>query len=308
MFLFSYDMHCTNFGAVGALALRCGSEITTVLATGTLWTMVPRVVRVRLAGSLPSGVMARDVGFRLAHGLANGTYGIDADYLALEMCGPGLDTLPLDERVALCNSVTEIGVCAIYFPPGKAILDWCGARARGPMEAVEADPGAPYAGEIAIDLSAFEPQVALPGAPENAAPLASVMGKRIDHAYIGSCGSGMWGDLETAARILQGRRVAPGVRLLVTPGTEDSARRLAREGLLELLLASGAIVLPPGCGPCAGGASGPLASGEVSISTAAVNTPGRMGAKDAEMFLASPATVAASAIAGRITDPRSYFS
>jgi homoaconitase/3-isopropylmalate dehydratase large subunit len=252
--------------------------------------------------------MARDVGFRLAHDLAKGVYGIDPDYRALEMCGPGVDSLPLDERVALCNSVTEIGVCAIFFPPNEEILAWSRARARGAVEAVQGDPDATCEAEISIDLSSFSPQVALPGAPENAAPLASVIGRRIDHAYIGSCGSGMWSDLETAAKILQGRRVAPGVRLFVTPGSEASARRLADEGLLGALLSAGAIVLPPGCGPCAGGISGPLGSGEVSISTAAVNTPGRMGAKDAQMFLGSPATVAASAIAGKIADPRSYFA
>lgn len=307
MFLFSYDMHCTNFGAVGALALRCGSEITTVLATGTLWTMVPHCVRVELAGRLPTGVMARDVGFRLANDLVSGRHGVDPDYLAIEMTGPGLETLSLDERVALCNTVTEIGVCAIYFPPDAGILEWARSRARGRVEGVYPDPGARYLANIRIDLSSFEPQVALPGAPENAADLASVVGTKIDHAYIGSCGSGMWGDLETAVRILAGRRVASGVRLFVVPGTEASAQRLAREGHLATLLQAGALVLPSGCGPCAGGVSGALAEGEVSISTAAVNTPGRMGAKGADIYLASPATVAASAVAGAIADPRSYL-
>lgn len=304
MFLFAYDMHCTNFGAIGALALRTGSEITTVLATGTLWTVVPATVRVRLEGRLAPGVMARDVGFRLACDLVAGRHGVDPDYRALEMTGPGLPGLSLSERVALCNTVTEIGACAVFFPPDEAILAWCRARSTGPFEAVHPDPDARYEGEIRIDLDALGPQVALPGAPENAVDLAEVAGQPVDHAVIGSCGSGMWDDLVAAADILRGRSVAPGVRLVVTPGTQESARRLATEGLMETFVAAGALVLPPGCGPCAGGVTAPVGAGEVSIATAATNHAGRMGARDARIFLGSPATVAASAVAGRIADPR----
>jgi 3-isopropylmalate/(R)-2-methylmalate dehydratase large subunit len=304
MFLFAYDMHCTNFGAIGALALRTGSEITTVIATGTLWTVVPETVRVRLEGRLAPGVMARDVGFRLASDLVAGRHGIDPDYKALEMGGPGLVGLSLSERVALCNTVTEIGVCAVFFPPDEAILAWCRDRALGPFEPVHGDPDATYAGEIRIDLGALGPQVALPGAPENAVDLGEVAGRPVDHAVIGSCGSGMWDDLVAAASILKGRRVAPGVRLIVTPGTQESARRLSADGLMATFVDAGALVMPPGCGPCAAGTTAPLGAGEVSIATAATNHAGRMGARDAQIYLGSPATVAASAIAGRIADPR----
>jgi 3-isopropylmalate/(R)-2-methylmalate dehydratase large subunit len=168
------------------------------------------------------------------------------------------------------------------------------------------DADAAYDAELAIDVSALEPQVALPGAPHKAANLSEVAGTKIDHAFIGSCGSGMYEDLETAAAILRTRQVAAGVRLLVVPGSEDSTRRLHREGLLDVFQQAGAFVLPAGCGPCASGRMGLLHSGEVSICTATANAPGRFGAREAEIYLGSPATVAASAVNGRITDPRTF--
>jgi len=304
MFLFAYDMHCSNFGAIGALALRNGSEITTVMATGTIWTVVPNTLRLTLTGALRPGVMARDIGFRLASDLRHGRLGLNYDYRAIEVGGPGMATLSIDERVALCNTITELGCAAMLFPPDAVTAQWLDARGLPRGEAVLPDPDARYEDEIRIDLSAAEPQVALPGSPYDAADLVGVLGQQVDHAYIGSCGSSMWNDLEVAARLLRGRHVAPGVRLFITPGSEVSTRRMAAEGMGALFAEAGAIVLPSGCGPCAGGNMGPLGPGEVSICTAAVNHHGRMGAKDARIFLANPATVAASAIAGRITDPR----
>ena len=148
------------------------------------------------------------------------------------------------------------------------------------------------------------PQVALPGGPERAATVESVAGRRIDHAYLGSCGSGMYEDFVAAAEVIRGRHVAEGVRLFVVPGTNQTARRLADEGIAQIYIDAGAIMLPPGCGPCAGGVMGPLAPGEVSISTAATNHEGRFGPVGGEAFLGSPLTVAASAVAGQVTDPR----
>jgi 3-isopropylmalate/(R)-2-methylmalate dehydratase large subunit len=195
----------------------------------------------------------------------------------------------------------------IFFPPSEAILAYAQARASRAFTPVFPDADAHYDARIDIDVRALEPQVALPGAPHKAADLSQVAGTRVDHAFIGSCGSGMYDDLEIAASILKGRTVAPNVRLLVVPGSEDSTRRLHREGLLDVFQQAGAFVLPAGCGPCASGRMGLLHSGEVSICTATANAPGRFGAKDADIYLASPASVAASAIAGRITDPRTYL-
>ena len=296
MFLFAYDMHCTNFGAVGALAMGAGTEIVTVLATGTLWTIVPHTVGVTLKGALPAGSHPRDVGFLLAHGFTEQTWQVDHDYRVIEFAGAGIDGLDLAARVALCNSITELGVANVLFaspPPGINVA--------GTADFVS-DADAPYEGQLTLDLGAVTPQVALPGGPERAACVESVVGQRIDHAYLGSCGSGMYEDFVAAAGILRGHRIAEGVRMFVVPGTTATAKRLADEGIAQIYIDAGAIVLPPGCGPCAGGVMGPLANGEVSISTAATNHEGRFGGGEA--YLGSPLTVAASAVAGEVTDPR----
>jgi 3-isopropylmalate/(R)-2-methylmalate dehydratase large subunit len=185
MFLFAYDMHCTNFGAVGALAMGAGTEIVAVLATGTLWTIVPHTVRVTLTGALPPGSHPRDVGFLLAHGFAERTWQVDHDYRVIEFAGPGIDGLDLAARVALCNSITELGVANVLFsapPPGF--------DAAGAADFIS-DADAAFEGQLTIDLTAVTPQVALPGGPERAASVESVVGQHIDHAYLGSCGSGM---------------------------------------------------------------------------------------------------------------------
>lgn len=294
MFLFAYDMHCTNFGAIGALALRAGPELPAVLATGTVWTVVPHTLRIDLTGAFQPGVHTRDLGFRLSSDLASGRHGVEHDDRAVEFGGKAVDGMPLAARVALCNTLTEIGVNTILFPP----LSPTGAARDGRW--VGSDPDARFENRIAVDLSTLTPQVALPGAPDRAADLDSVIGTRIDHAYIGSCGSGMYEDFELAAAIIGTRRVAANVRLFVVPGTVAIARRMSDAGIAQQLMDAGAVMLPPGCGPCAGGVGGPMGPGEVSISTAATNGAGRMGAKDSLCYLASPATVAESAVAGHI--------
>jgi 3-isopropylmalate/(R)-2-methylmalate dehydratase large subunit len=302
MFLFAYDMHCTTFGAVGALALGIGPEITAVLATGSLWTQVPATIRIELRGKLNKASHARDVGYVLTHGLATGKWGVDYDYRVIEFGGPGAEALELTARVALVNSVTELGVATVLFsvpPPGFDQHEVAGFLSA---------PLAQYEGRIAIDLSEIEPQVALPGGPENAAPVSSVAGREIQHAYLGSCGSGMYQDFADAAALMRGRRIADGVRMFVVPGSVTTAQRLASDGIAQVFMAAGAMMLPAGCGPCAGGLMGPLGAGEVSISTAATNHTGRFGSPAGEPYLASPLTVAVSALRGRITDPREFIT
>lgn len=302
MFLISYDMHCTNYGAVGALCQMVGTEISTVLATGTIWMRVPHTLRIRLTGKLRAGVQARDVGFVLAHGFATRRWQVEYDYRIVEFCGPAVAGLQRHERVALCNSITEMGVNNVYFEPTPEVIS------AAPYENFASDADAHYEATIEIDLDAIEPQVALPGGPDRAAALSTVVGRVIDHAYIGACGSGMYEDFVSAARAMRGRRVAPGVRMFVVPGTVATAQRLTAEGYMQSFMEAGAVVLPPGCGPCAGGAMGPLGPGEVSIATAATNHAGRFGAHDAQIYLASPLTVAASAVSGRIADAREVVS
>lgn len=303
MMLFASDMHCSNFGAVGAVPVRAGPEVVSVLATGRLWTTVPQSLRVVLHGALPAGVYARDAGFRLGRILSEDA-APSVDYRYLEFAGDALDALGIDQRVALCNTPTELGAAGVFIPPSRAVLDWCAARAQRAFAPVFSDADAAFEAQIELDLGALSPQVALPGSPANAVPIEQAAGRAVQHAYIGSCGSGMYADLLIAAEILRDRRVADGTRLFVTPGTVGCARRMADEGLTQVFLDAGAIVLPAGCGPCAGGNLGLMHHGEVSISTAATNHAGRMGPKDTECYLASPATVSASAVAGKIVDPR----
>lgn len=297
MFLFAYDMHCTNFGAVGALAIGAGAEISTVLATGTLWTEVPGSIQVQLDGGLRIGVHPRDVGFLLSKGFTDGSWSFDHDNRVVEFCGPGAAGLDLASRVALCNTLTEIGVANVLFSTAPLGTD------HSASSSFVSDSGAEYVGSISLRLDAIRPQVALPGSPDRAVDIDAVAGRSVDHAFIGACGSAMYEDFVAAASILRGRRVADGVRMFIAPGTNRIAERLADDGVLQLFVEAGVVLLPPGCGPCAGGAMAPLGSGEVSISTAATNHSGRFGAKDGAVYLGSPLTVAASAIAGQLVDP-----
>jgi len=307
-FYFDNDRHCTNAGGIGALAIRVGTDISCVLATGTTWTLVPKTVQLTIKGRLKPGVYARDLGFVIGKGLLpGGALGVDIDYRILEFAGE-LDQFSLAARVSLCSTPTEMRAIGVFFPPSKEIVAFAQARAQRPFTPVYPDTDAKYEAKIELDVSTLEPQVALPGGPHKAADLSTVAGTPVDHAFIGSCGSGMYEDLQIAAGILKGRKVAPGVRLLVTPGTEDSTHRMRKDGILEIFQEAGAFVLPASCGPCASGRMGLIHSGEVSISTAVANGAGRMGAKDAKLFLGSPATVATSAVEGKITDPRKYLN
>ena len=307
-FYFDNDRHCTNAGGIGALAIRVGTDISCVLATGTTWTLVPKTVQLIIKGRLKPGVYARDLGFVIGKGLLpGGALGVDIDYRILEFAGE-LDPFSLAARVSLCSTPTEMRAIGVFFPPSKEIVAFAQARAQRPFTPVYPDVDAKYEAKVELDVSTLEPQVALPGGPHKAADLSTVAGTPVDHAFIGSCGSGMYEDLQIAAGILKGRKVAPGVRLLVTPGTEDSTHRMRKDGILEIFQEAGAFVLPASCGPCASGRMGLIHSGEVSISTAVANGAGRVGAKDAKLFLGSPATVATSAVEGKITDPRKYLN
>ncbi len=294
MFIYTYDGHCTNFGAMGALATSVASETSYILATGTCWMRVPGTILVTLKGRLRTGAHARDVGFVLAHGFASNRWSVDHDSKAVEFAGPGLAHLDLASRVALCNSITEVGIVNVLMAP---LPEYAGDAVHGDYLS---DQNAQYAAEIVIDLDEIAPQVALPGGPDRAEAVEAVLGQHIDHAFIGACGSGMYQDFIDAMHALEGKKVAPHVRLFVVPGTVATSQRLADEKVLQTFMDAGAIVLPPGCGPCAGGSMAPLGPDEVSIATAATNHAGRFGANEGRIYLASPVTVAASAVAGHI--------
>lgn len=303
MLYFDNDRHCTNAGAIGAVGLRMGNEITRVLATGTNWVKVPKTLKLVLRGRLAAGVYARDLGARIGALVTGKRLPFELDYRILEFAGD-LEPFGLAARISLCSAPTELGAYGVFFPPSAEIIAHATRVAERAFDPVYSDPDADYECEAEIDVAALEPQVSLPGGVQNAVAVSEVAGTRVDHAFIGSCASGMFEDIATAASFLAGRRIADGVRLFVAPGSEATTRRLAAEGLMQVLLEAGAVVLPAGCGPCNDAVVGPIDSGEVSISTATNNPAGRFGARDGRLYLGSPATVAASAVAGRIVDPR----
>src|SRR4051812_6853610 len=216
MFYFDNDRHSTNAGAIGAFGFRMGTEISRVLATGTNWGMVPHTVRLTLRGTLKPGVHARDVGFRIAAMLHHGELAADLDYRVLEYAGD-LDQFDLAGRTALCSSPTEMRAYGVFVPPSEAILERARAHAKRPFTPVYADRDAEYESELELDVSALEPQVAMPGGVHRAVDLAEVSGTRVDHVFLGSCGSSMYEDMEAAAAILKGRSLAPHVRMFVAP-------------------------------------------------------------------------------------------
>ena len=302
-FVFDNDRHCTNVGAIGAVGFRVGLEISRVLATGTNWIMVPHSLQLTLKGRLPPYVHARDLGTHIGRLIKLGKIPFDLDYKILEFAGD-LEQFSLAARVALCSTPTELGAYGVFFPPSNAVLEHANRVAKSPFMAEYSDPSAHYQMRAEIDLDYLEPLVSLPGGIQNAVPISEVEGLSIDHAFIGSCGSSMFEDIAAAAEILRSRKVSAGVRLFVAPGSEETLKRLASSDLMQVFIEAGAVVLPPGCGPCNDAVVGPLHSGEVSISTATNNNHGRFGAQDAKLYLGNPLTVAASAVAGSIIDPR----
>ena len=303
MFLAAYDSHCSNFGAIGAYAMAAVTDVTVILATGTKWTVVPETVRVDVTGDLPAGVHPRDVCFQLSSDLVSERHGFDGEAAVIEFRGESVERMPVAGRIGLINTLTEIAVAHVLFPPKHY-----DNRPAPELQHLMSDPDARLRGRITLDLSTARPTLALPGAPSNAAEISAANGRKIDHAYIGACGSSQYEDFAGAASVMKGRAVASGVRMFVVPGTVAMAARMMKDGLAQTFMEAGAIMLPAGCGPCAGGVMAPVGPGEVSISTAATNTKGRMGSAEAEYFLASPLTVAAAAVTGRITDPREMLA
>lgn len=293
------DSHSTTAGVMGAFAVPIGStEMLGVMVTGQIWLKVPETIRIEWTGRLAEGCMAKDMVLKVL-----GEIGDDgATYQALEYGGEGVYALPFDERIVLTNMAIEHGAKTGIIPPDALILDL--VKDAGPFEVVHPDADARYARVVRNHADTLTPLVATPGAPDNVVTAASATGERIDTAYIGACTGAKYHDLEAVARIVKGRHVAPGVRFNIAPASKQAMLRAASTGVLATILESGATLLPTGCGACAGLGHGILGPGERCVSSTNRNYPGRMGHVLAEVFLASPMTVAASAIAGTITDPR----
>jgi homoaconitate hydratase family protein len=295
------DSHTTTYGALGAFAAGIGrSEAAVIWATGDIWLRVPPTLRIEVSGSIPSGVAAKDLILAII-----GKLGADGGlYRAVEFCGSTVRSLSMGGRMTLCNMAAEMGAKIGYVEPDGVTLRYLARRARHGFEPVFSDADADIDEVIEIDASKLVPQVAKPHTVDNVAPVTEVAGTPIQQAILGTCTNGRVEDLWVAANRLRGRVVHPRVRLLVFPASSQVYAEALRLGLLADLLGAGAVIMNPGCGPCLGAHQGVLAPGEVCLSTANRNFRGRMGCKDAEIYLASPDTVAASALAGCIADPR----
>ena len=295
------DSHTCTYGALGAFSTGVGStDMAAGMATGETWFKVPEAIRVRLTGRPGPMVSGKDVILHLI-----GLIGVDgALYQSLEYCGPGVAALSMDDRLCIANMSIEAGAKNGIFPVDDIARAYMAGRVDRPYTVYEADPDAAYVRTVEIDLAQVEPTVSFPHLPENARPISQVGDIAIDQVVIGSCTNGRIEDMAVAAGLLAGRRVHPGVRCIVMPATQQVYRECIERGYMTTFIDAGCAVSTPTCGPCLGGHMGVLASGERCVATTNRNFVGRMGAIDSEIYLASPAVAAASAVAGQIADPR----
>jgi 3-isopropylmalate/(R)-2-methylmalate dehydratase large subunit len=261
--------------------------------------MVPQSLKIVVHGRLNDGVTSKDMALHVI-----GDLGADGgDYKSVEWHGEGVEALDMEARMTIPNMMAEMGAKNAYIPPDDITFAWLEGRARRRYEPIYPDPDAGYERVIEYDASAIEPMVAKPHTVDNVAPVRAVAGTRIDQAFLGSCTNGRLSDLAMAARVLEGRKVAPGVRLIVIPASSEVYLAALDAGYLRTFVEAGAVIESPGCGPCMGNHMGIPAEGEVSISAANRNFRGRMGTKESQIYLASPLVVAASAVAGEIVHP-----
>jgi len=294
------DSHTLLYGALNCGGTGIGeAEMAWVLHFGELWFKVPSTIRVEVSGRLKQGVMAKDIFLHLS-----GNYGTEMGlYHSIEWADKGIESLSLDERFSLAVQSTELGAKFSLFAPDQRVLDYVKQRAVRPYEPVVPDPDAEYERVYRVDASDLEPLVGLPHGMDVVKPARDLRHVWINQAVIGGCTNGRLEDIGLAARILKGRKVHPDVRLIVGPASWQIYKAAMQAGFLEPLIDAGAIICHPHCGPCTG-RMGTLAPGEICITSTSRNFKGRMGSPEADIYLSSPATVAASAISGHITDPR----
>ena len=298
------DSHSNTYGALGTFGTGLGStEIGVAWVTGKAWFKVPKTIRIEISGQAQPGVYAKDVMIHLA-----GLLGMDGGtYRSVEFAGAYIENLPMHERIIFANMSTEIGAKCGLIAADQTTVDFLEntTPAEGPFELFQpSNPG--YERVLEVDVSNLEPQVACHPDVDNASPMNAVEGLLVHQVYIGTCTNARYADLEVAARILEGQQVHPYTRVIVTPASNRIYQQALQNGLIEIFMNAGATVTQPGCGACIGRHGGILAPGERALTTMNRNFIGRMGSPDAEIYLASPATAAASALAGIITDPRKY--
>ena len=295
------DSHTCTYGALGAFSTGVGStDMAAGMATGEAWFKVPAAIRFHLTGKLPGNCSGKDVILTII-----GKIGVDgALYKSMEFTGEGVSSLSMDDRLCICNMAIEAGAKNGIFPVDEVTLSYLEGRSERAPKIFKADPDAVYEQTIDIDLSQIVPTVACPHLPENTRPASELSDIKIDQVVIGSCTNGRMEDMEAAYKTLNGNTVAPGVRCIIIPATMQIYKECVNRGYVTAFIDAGAVVSTPTCGPCLGGYMGILAQGERCIATTNRNFVGRMGHVDSEVYLASPATAAASALTGCITAPK----
>jgi len=297
------DSHTCTYGAFGAFATGIGStEAAAVFATGKIWLKVPEAIKINVIGQFPSFVTPKDLILSII-----GRVSVEgAIYESAEFTGPTIKNMSIAGRMTLCNMAVEMGAKNGIIEPDEATRKFLQGRVKTlpNFDLLKSDKDAHYARTIEFDVSKMEPQIACPSSVDNVKPVSEVGNVPIEQAFIGSCTNGRIEDLRLAAQVLKGKKVKDGVRALVIPASQEVYKQALNEGLIEIFNDAGAIVCGSACGPCLGGHIGLLAAGEACVSTSNRNFIGRMGSTQASVYLASPATVAASAITGKITDPR----
>jgi len=293
------DSHTCTYGALGAFSTGVGStDMAAGMATGMAWFKVPSAIRFNLTGKLPSNCSGKDVILTII-----GDIGVDgALYKSMEFSGPGVKTLSMDDRLCICNMAIEAGAKNGIFPVDEVTENYMKGRCERDPVKYEADEDAEYERTIDIDLSKIVPTVSCPHLPENTRPASELNDIKVDQVVIGSCTNGRMEDMTVAYDILKGKKVADGVRCIIIPGTMQIMKEMADKGYISAFIEAGAVVSTPTCGPCLGGYMGILAAGEKCIATTNRNFVGRMGHVDSEVYLASPATAAATALTGYITE------
>lgn len=295
--IFGADSHTCSYGAIGAFGTGVGcTDFLYGMVTGTSWVLVPETVKFNLIGKLPDGVYARDLILEII-----GTVGANGcNYQVMEFTGEGAKTLSISDRIALCNMAVEAGAKTGIFEPDEKAIAYLEEHGRKPKAVYHSDPDAVYAREYTFDLSKIRPVVAKPDFVDNLCPAEEVRGIKIDEAFLGSCNNGRIEDLRVGASILKGHKVADCVRFLVVPASLEIYKQALKEGLIDIFMDAGAIVMNPNCSVCWGSCQGVIGENEVLISTGTRNFKGRAGHPSSKVYLGSAATVTASAIAGKI--------
>ncbi len=299
------DSHTTTHGALGAFGTGVGAtDLATIMLTGKLWFRVPEVIRINLEGKLRPGVFAKDVILHVI-GELKADYGV---YRVVEFTGPALATLSVSERLTLCNMTTEMGAKTAWIQPDQITYDFLKTKGISDYTVYKTDPDFKYHAEHNFDLGKLEPQLAAPHSVDNVAPISRFAGKAVQQAYLGTCTGGRLEDLTVAARILEGKKIAKDTRFIVVPASKKVLQDAISSGVMQTLLSAGATFVTPGCAACLGVHEGMLASEEVCISASSRNFPGRMGSGKAEIYIGSPAAVAAAALTGKLSDPSPYLA